>query len=155
MSSETSPEESELAARANNLHEGDRAPARSSGSERAVSAESGNRSIFTDPAAYADFDGWHERAAALRSSPGPIRIEDPGFAPFWAVVHHADVKDVGQRSAVFKNAPHPILVPGADREGGGPPVRNLVGMDDEEHRIYRGLISEWFVPGAIRRRKAE
>ena len=117
--------------------------------------ESENRSIFTDPAAYADFDGWHEQAAALRSSPGPIRIEDPGFAPFWAVVHHADVKDVAQRSAVFKNAPHPILVPGADREGGGPPVRNLVGMDDEEHRLYRGLISEWFLPSAIRQRKAE
>ena len=117
--------------------------------------ESENRSIFTDPAAYADFDGWHEQAAALRSSPGPIRIEDPGFAPFWAVVHHADVKDVAQRSAVFKNAPYPILVPGADREGGGPPVRNLVGMDDEEHRLYRGLISEWFLPSAIRQRKAE
>ena len=71
------------------------------------------------------------------------------------MVRHADVKDVAQRSTVFKNAPHPILVPGADREGGGPPVRNLVGMDDEEHRIYRGLISEWFLPAAIRKRKTE
>ena len=88
-------------------------------------------------------------------SPGPIRIEDPGFAPFWAVVRHADVKDVAQRSAVFKNAPYPILVPGANREGGGPPVRNLVGMDDDEHRTYRGLIAEWFLPGVIRKRQAE
>lgn len=116
--------------------------------------ESG-RSIFTDPDAYADFDGWHAQAAVLRQSVGPVKIDDPGFAPFWAVIHHADVKDVATRSGVFKNAPHPILVPGANREGGGPPVRNLVGMDDEEHRMYRALISEWFLPGAIRKRKAE
>lgn len=120
-----------------------------------MTAGSGNRSIFTNPDAYADFDGWHAKAAALRESAGPIKIEDPGFAPFWAVIHHADVKDVAQRSAVFKNAPHPILVPGPDREGGGPPVRNLVGMDDAEHRTYRALISEWFLPGVIRKRKAE
>ena len=56
---------------------------------------------------------------------------------------------------MFKNAPFPILVPGPDREGGGPPVRNLVGMDDDEHRTYRSLIAEWFLPGAIRKRKAE
>lgn len=117
--------------------------------------ELGNRSIFTDPDAYADFDAWHAQAAALRQSPGPVKIDEPGFAPFWAVIHHADVKDVATRSAVFKNAPHPILVPGANREGGGPPVRNLVGMDDEEHRTYRALISEWFLPGTIRKRKAE
>ncbi len=77
-------------------------------------AEPGNQSIFTNPDAYADFDGWHTRAAALRETPGPLKIEDQGFAPFWAVIHHADVKEVAQRSAVFKNAPYPILVPGPD-----------------------------------------
>ena len=117
--------------------------------------ESPGQSIFTNPDAYADFDGWHAQAASFRQSPGPIRIEDPGFAPFWAVIHHADVKDVAQRSAVFKNAPYPILVPGPNREGGGPPVRNLVGMDDDEHRTYRSLIAEWFLPGVIRKRQAE
>ncbi len=117
--------------------------------------ESPGQSIFTNPDAYADFDGWHARAASFRQSPGPIRIEDPGFAPFWAVIHHADVKDVAQRSAVFKNAPYPILVPGPNREGGGPPVRNLVGMDDDEHRTYRAIIAEWFLPGVIRKRQAE
>ncbi len=117
--------------------------------------ESPGQSIFTNPDAYADFDGWHARAASFRQSPGPIRIEDPGFAPFWAVIHHADVKDVAQCSAVFKNAPYPILVPGPNREGGGPPVRNLVGMDDDEHRTYRALIAEWFLPGVIRKRQAE
>jgi hypothetical protein len=35
------------------------------------------------------------------------------------VIHHADVKDVAQRSALFKNAPYPILVPGSDREAAG------------------------------------
>ena len=100
----------------------------------------GNRSIFTDPDAYADFDAWHAKAAALRESAGPIKIEDPGFAPFWAVIHHADVKDVAQRGTVFKNAPYPILVPGPDREGGANEFFSVFPEDDES---VRTLAIDW------------
>lgn len=112
-------------------------------------------SIFTDPSAYADEVVWHEQATVLREEQGIVRVEDPGFAPFWAVLRHADVSAVGRNGALFHNAPHPILVDGPDRQGGGPPVRNLVGMDGDEHREYRNIIAEWFKPGALRRRASE
>lgn len=107
-------------------------------------------SIFTDPAAYADEDGWYQRAAELRRKHGVARIDDEGFSPFWAVLRHADVNAADRNGAVFKNAPFPILVDGPDRMGGGPPVRNLVGMDGDEHRAFRNIVSKWFAPSALR-----
>jgi cytochrome P450 len=112
-------------------------------------------SIFTDPAAYADETSWHEQATTLRDEHRIVRIEDSGFAPFWAVLRHADVCAVGRDSVGFRNAPYPILVDGPGRDGGGPPVRNLVGMDGDEHREYRNLIAHWFTPGALRARTGE
>ena len=112
-------------------------------------------SIFTDPAAYADEIAWHDQATILREGHGIVRVEDPGFAPFWAVLRHADVSAVERNATLFRNAPHPILVDGVDREGGGPPVRNLVGMDGAEHREYRNIVAQWFTPGALRQRVPE
>jgi cytochrome P450 len=112
-------------------------------------------SIFTDPAAYANEDAWYARAAELRRENGIVRVEDPGFFPFWAVIHHADVHEVGRNAQTFQNAPFPILVGGPARDGGGPPVRNLVGMDGTEHRAFRSIIADWFKIGALRRREAE
>jgi cytochrome P450 len=116
-----------------------------------MSATSQERlSIFTDPAAYADEDDWHRRAARLRREESVTLVDDAGFAPFWAVLRHSAVLAVERDSATFRNAPHPILVDGPDREGGGPPVRNLVGMDGAEHREYRNIVASWFKPGALR-----
>ena len=107
-------------------------------------------SIFTDPAAYADDDAWHRQAAQLRRAESVTRVHDAGFAPFWAVLRHRDVNGVERDSATFRNASHPILVDGPDREGGGPPVRNLVGMDGAEHREFRNVVAKWFTPGAVK-----
>lgn len=112
-------------------------------------------SIFTDPAAYADERSWHEHATRLRDEHGIVRIEDAGFAPFWAVLRHSDVVSVERNATTFGNAPFPILVEGADRQGGGPPVRNLVGMDGDEHREFRNIVAPWFLPGALRQRGPE
>jgi cytochrome P450 len=106
-------------------------------------------SIFTDPAAYADEEAWHRQAAQLRGEEDVTLIHDAGFAPFWAVLRHRDVSVVERDSAIFRNAPHPILVDGPDREG-GPPVRNLVGMDGAKHREYRNIAAKWFLPGAVK-----
>ena len=106
-------------------------------------------SIFTDPAAYADEATWHRQAAQLRREEGVTLIRDAGFAPFWAVLRHRDVSAVERDSATFSNAPYPILVSGQDREG-GPPVRNLVGMDGVVHREFRNIVAKWFLPGAVK-----
>ena len=46
--------------------------------------------IFTDPKAYADPEGWHAVAVRLRREDPVPRIEVDGFDPFWAVTRHAD-----------------------------------------------------------------
>ena len=106
-------------------------------------------SIFTDPAAYADEDAWHRQAARLRREEGVAFVRDAGFAPFWAVLRHRDVSAVERDSATFRNAPYPILVNGLDREG-GPPVRNLVGLDGAVHREFRNIVAKRFLPGAVK-----
>lgn len=111
--------------------------------------------IFTDPVAYSDIHGWHQAAAGLRKSGKLVRVESPGFAPFWAAVKHRDVFAIESNPAVFKNAPFPILVEGEERGGGSPPTKNLVGMDDKEHRTYRSIIADWFAPKALHARKDE
>lgn len=113
------------------------------------------QSIFTDPAAYADVEGWHRRASELRRSSGLIRVEDAGHHPFLAAVRHADVSAVERNSKAFKNAPFPILTAGADRAGSAPPVKNLIGMDDADHQAHRAIIADWFNPRALRDREAE
>lgn len=112
-------------------------------------------SIFTDPGAYADEASWHAEAARLRAPGGLVRVTEPGFMPLWAAVRHADVAAIGRDGARFHNAPHPILVEGPNREGAGPPVRNLVGMDGDEHRAYRAIVANWFTPGSLRQRVSD
>lgn len=111
--------------------------------------------IFTSPKAYADFNGWHAAAATLRARGGLVRVEAPGFSPFWAAVHHSDIALIETRANQFHNAPFPILVDGEERGGGSPPTKNLVGMDGDEHRIYRSIIADWFGAKRLNDRKVE
>lgn len=111
--------------------------------------------IFTSPSAYADFSGWHKAAAQLRARGGLVRVDAPGFSPFWAAIHHRDVAHIETHAEQFHNAPFPILVDGEERGGGSPPTKNLVGMDGQEHRIYRSLIADWFGAKRLNDRKAE
>ncbi|MEL7029240.1 MAG: cytochrome P450 [Pseudomonadota bacterium] len=91
----------------------------------------------------------------MRSLGGLVPIEAEGFSPFFAAVKHRDVFAVETNPAQFKNAPFPILVSGAERSGGSPPTKNLVGMDDAEHAAYRSIIADWFAPKALNRRRDE
>ncbi|HEX5613616.1 MAG TPA: cytochrome P450 [Acidimicrobiia bacterium] len=108
--------------------------------------------IFSDAAAYADPDTWHEIAARIRKDTPLLRVERDGCEPFWAVTRHADVWHVERHAELFANAPSPVLGnvrpdPLAD----SPPVRTLVQMDGDAHRAHRALISAWFKPGSVRR----
>jgi cytochrome P450 len=108
--------------------------------------------IFADPAAYADFDGWHEIATRLRRTTPVYRVELPDREPFWALTRHADVMQVERDPETFHNFPAPTLMPkrpASDAEA--PPVKTLVQLDGEEHRVHRALTSAWFKPGNIRK----
>jgi cytochrome P450 len=110
--------------------------------------------IFTDPKAYTDPQGWHAVAARLRREDAVPRIEVDGFDPFWAVTRHADVVEIERQPERFPNTVESVLMPAAMKPSrGGPPVpvKTLINMDGEEHRGYRNLTNDWFKPGALRK----
>jgi cytochrome P450 len=107
--------------------------------------------IFTEPAAYADFDAWHEVAMQLRNA-GPLyRVELPDRQPFWAVLRHAEVHDVERDAERFTNGPSPVIAPFRPLPGEAPvPVKPVIMLDGDEHRRQRGVLKDWFKPGRIR-----
>jgi len=110
--------------------------------------------IFTDPKAYTDPEGWHAVAARLRREDPVPRIEVDDFDPFWAVTRHADVIEIERQSERFPNTVESVLMPKAMKPShGGPPVpvKTLINMDGEQHRAYRNLTNEWFKPGALKK----
>ncbi len=97
----------------------------------------------------------HEEWRRLRRESPLHRFHPEGYKPFWAVTKHADIIEVSTQPAVFKSEGRFILFPEPD-DGGPtleekPPLKMLVNMDPPEHRDYRGLISHWFTPRAVRR----
>ena len=50
--------------------------------------------IFVDPDAYADPERWHQAAARIRAEAPILKVDLPGYPPFWAITKHADVMEV-------------------------------------------------------------
>jgi cytochrome P450 len=108
--------------------------------------------VFVRPEAYADEALFHAACAVLRAEDPVHLVEDDKFAPFWVLTKHADVHDVSRNAAAFRNAPRPVLqTREADRieSERGAFLRTLIHMDDPDHRVYRALTAEWFLPKSL------
>ena len=105
--------------------------------------------VFVTPAAYADPKWFHDACAVLRREDPVHLVQHPDFVPFHVLTKHADVLEVELHNAQWENAPRPVLANlEADRrrEAEGDLLRTLIHMDDPDHRTYRGLVSDWFLP---------
>ena len=105
--------------------------------------------VFVDPAAYADPVRFHEACAVLRREDPIHLVEHPDFAPFHVITKHADVLEIELHNREWENAPRPVIANlegDRMREQQGDLLRTLIHMDDPDHRAYRGLTSEWFLP---------
>jgi cytochrome P450 len=105
--------------------------------------------VFTNPAAYADQALFDEACAVLRREDPIHLVEHPDFVPFHVITKHADVLEIELHNNEWHNAPRPVLANlEADRrrEEKGELLRTLIHMDDPEHRIYRQVTAEWFLP---------
>ena len=106
-------------------------------------------SVFTDPRAYADHERFHRATALLRRESPVHRVEDPNYAPFWAITRHEDVMAIARDSETWRNAPRTAV--NQDPAGPAPPIRSLVQMDAPDHTLYRHVSAEWFKPSGVRR----
>jgi cytochrome P450 len=105
--------------------------------------------VFVTPAAYADPALFHEACAVLRREDPIHLVEHPDFAPFHVITKHADVLEIELHNKEWENAPRPVIANlEADqrRMEQGDLLRTLIHMDDPDHRTYRGLAAEWFLP---------
>src|ERR1700722_6159365 len=110
--------------------------------------------LFTNPNRFGDLDGWRREALELHAL-GPIhRSEARGFLPFWAVIGHAEVKEIERRPENFTNEPLAVLETDEAlemRAASGVDIRTLIHMDEPDHGKYRKLTSDWFKPASVRR----
>ena len=76
-------------------------------------------------------------------------VETEDFAPFHVVTKHADVLEIELHNKEWENAPRPVVtthVGEAHRQEHGELLRTLIHMDDPDHRAYRTMTAEWFLP---------
>lgn len=105
--------------------------------------------VFVTPEAYADENLFDAACAVLRREDPIHLVEHPDFAPFHVITRHADVLEIELHHNEWHNAPRPVLSNlEADRRRveQGDLLRTLIHMDDPDHRMYRNLTADWFLP---------
>ncbi|HKH06118.1 MAG TPA: cytochrome P450 [Acidimicrobiales bacterium] len=113
--------------------------------------------LFRTASAWADMDAWHRRVAEIRRTAPILRVDDPGYAPFWALTRHADVLAVSRDNTTWHNTPRAVLGPDEDWDrmlaSGMPLPATLVHLDGTKHRTHRAVTNDWFKPAAVRHRQ--
>ncbi|HEX2313914.1 MAG TPA: cytochrome P450 [Thermomonospora sp.] len=113
--------------------------------------------VLVDPAYYGRFGQPHESWTRLRRESPVHRFAPDGYAPFWAVTRHADVKAVSADPARFSSRTKVTLAPTRARPveesfagTSGAFSRTLLNTDPPEHREYRNLALPYFRPRVLR-----
>lgn len=112
--------------------------------------------IIVDPSTYADERAYHEAFSMLRDTDPVHWCEPKDYRPFWAITRYFDVTAVELDAATFINAPRQFLVTRKDEEllkaqsPDGMFARNLVAMDNPDHRAFRALTADLFTPKGVR-----
>lgn len=100
-------------------------------------------------ATYADDTQLHKLLTDMRNNRPIALIETDDHLPFWALAKHADILEVERQHTLFINEPRAILM-NAEAEAAlkvsGMAVRSLVQMDEPDHRKFRDLTRDWFMP---------
>lgn len=89
----------------------------------------------------------------------PVHWTAPkGFEPFWAITKHADVVEIGRHGKTFLGGKKSFLrskdeeaLAKAETGGTGHYMRNILNMDGEDHKKYRGLMQSFFLPSNLKR----
>ncbi|MEM7098523.1 MAG: cytochrome P450 [Pseudomonadota bacterium] len=105
------------------------------------------------PATYADDVYFHALAADIRQNDPLPYIESETHRPFWACSKHADVIEIERQHDLFLNTQNSVLVTKeieAEREAAGPGLRTLINMDAPDHKLFRDLTKDWFMPANLK-----
>jgi cytochrome P450 len=113
--------------------------------------------LFYNPQLWADMEAWHRRVGELRRREPILYVDDPGYAPFWALTKHADVFAVSRDNTGWLNTPQSVLGTQADWDqlvaSGMPLPCSLVQLDGKKHRDHRQVTNDWFKPAMVKNRQ--
>jgi cytochrome P450 len=113
---------------------------------------------IVDPDSYAHEERYHAIFKTLREQAPVYWCEPAGYRPFWTVARHADIIRVELDTDTFLNDPRLTLSSIADEErvkamtgGSDKLTRNLVSMDNPDHRHFRAMTQGYFSAKHMRR----
>ena len=110
-------------------------------------------SRITNPKFYSDDVGAHELFSHMRQHSPRTYIDAKGFRPFWALSKNADILEIERQNELFINGPRGVLAPEKSDEhmaAMAAQMKSLVSMDGEEHRTFRNLTKDWFLPANLK-----
>ena len=105
------------------------------------------------PATFADDAYFHELATHMRANDPLPYIETDTHKPFWVCTKHADVIEIERQNELFLNTLNSVLTNKEIEESQaaqGPGLRTLINMDEPDHKAFRDLTKEWFMPANLK-----
>ena len=108
-----------------------------------------NYADITNPKTFTNVEQLHLLMAHMREHEPVAWIETPDHRPFWAISKHADIIEISRQSDKFLNAPRPWLMTIEAEQAAidsGVDTRTLVHMDAPDHKLFRDITKDWFMP---------
>ncbi|OBB99637.1 MULTISPECIES: cytochrome P450 [unclassified Gordonia (in: high G+C Gram-positive bacteria)] len=111
---------------------------------------------IADAATYSNPEIFHDLYSRLRRDE-PVRWTQPdGHNPFWTISRYQDIMNIERAQQQWIAAPRTVLRT-IEREesirrvtGSSQPMHSMMHMDEPDHRKYRRITQEWFMPPNLR-----
>lgn len=112
---------------------------------------------LTDPKAYGEWNGLHDKFAWARANAPLAVAEVPDYDPFWAVTRHADIMEVSRNNKLYASGVRQTTLTMRAIDAlvrtqipDGHLIKSLVQMDAPDHMKFRLLTQTWFMPKNLR-----
>ncbi len=112
---------------------------------------------LTDPKAYGEWNGLHEKFAWARANAPLAVAEVPDYDPFWAVTRHVDIMEVSRNNKLYASGVRQTTLTMKAIDAlvrtqipDGHLIKSLVQMDAPDHMKFRLLTQTWFMPKNLR-----
>lgn len=112
---------------------------------------------IADPRTYGSDPNLHELLTHMRHNDPVAYIDAEGYRPFYAIAKNDDIVEISRRNDIFLNAPRPVLIEQAIEEAQASQpaaLRTLIHMDEPDHKVFRGLTQNWFMPANLKKVEA-
>ncbi len=120
-----------------------------------IPTNSMNYSDLVKPTTVADDEYFQALTAHMRECDPVPYIESETHKSFWVATKHADIIEIERQNEKFLNTQNSVLMRREIEEqvaaaGTGPALRTLINMDEPDHRKFRDLTRNWFLPANLK-----